>query len=84
MIVNLLIKIRLLVGLRWWNDIDNDGNEKWIFESCDSAKMYNPVDTFFFWFFQIISSILWLIIFFFDLIRLMFIWVKKLICIFYS
>lgn len=26
---------RLLVGLRWWNSIDEDGNSVWHFESLD-------------------------------------------------
>lgn len=24
---------RLLVGLRWWNYVDEDGNSHWVFES---------------------------------------------------
>lgn len=26
---------RLLVGLRWWNDFDQNGREVWRFESFD-------------------------------------------------
>jgi ABC-type oligopeptide transport system ATPase subunit len=25
---------RLLVGLRWWNEIQSDGSNKWVFESA--------------------------------------------------
>ena len=25
---------RFLVGLRWWNEVQEDGSEKWIFESA--------------------------------------------------
>ncbi len=42
-------KKRLLVGLRWWSDIDEDGIEKWIFESAPSHIKINPVDSSFFW-----------------------------------
>lgn len=24
---------RLLVGLRWWNQVDEDGKSQWVFES---------------------------------------------------
>jgi len=28
-----LVSGRLLVGLRWWNQIDEEGKSKWMFES---------------------------------------------------
>lgn len=32
---------RLMVGLRWWNQVDDDGRSQWVFEarkvSCSSA-----------------------------------------------
>lgn len=31
---NLFYKLRLLVGLRWWNEVKEDGTEVWIFESA--------------------------------------------------
>jgi hypothetical protein len=27
--------LRVLVGLRWWNQIDDDGNETWVYESYE-------------------------------------------------
>jgi hypothetical protein len=32
-----LFKFRILVGLRWWNNIKEDGTEEWIFESSDQS-----------------------------------------------
>ena len=29
---------RFMVGLRWWNYIDNDGESKWVFESRSSEQ----------------------------------------------
>lgn len=29
---------RILVGLRWWSELDENGNEKWIFESKNEDK----------------------------------------------
>jgi hypothetical protein len=31
---------RLLVGLRWWNYVDEEGNSKWMFESRKVSKIY--------------------------------------------
>lgn len=29
---------RILVGLRWWSRIKDDGKEEWIFESLPESK----------------------------------------------
>ncbi|TPX39289.1 hypothetical protein SeLEV6574_g07327 [Synchytrium endobioticum] len=39
---------RLLVGLRWWNEIREDGSNVWIFESRPNRQV-NPVDARVFW-----------------------------------
>ena len=31
---------RILVGLRWWNEVKEDGTEVWIFESKNESKNY--------------------------------------------
>jgi len=31
---------RLLVGLRWWNEINEDGTNSWLFESKDVCIIY--------------------------------------------
>lgn len=39
---------RLLVGLRWWNEVKEDGSNVWIFESKPvrfySFLMYSPIE----------------------------------------
>jgi hypothetical protein len=30
---------RILVGLRWWNEVKEDGTEVWIFESKNESKL---------------------------------------------
>ena len=30
---------RVLVGLRWWNEIMQDGSEKWVFESFNHGNV---------------------------------------------
>ena len=42
------IFIRLLVGLRWWSHVKEDGKEDWIFESLDNRNP-NKIDTRVFW-----------------------------------
>ena len=40
---------RLLVGLRWWNEVREDGSNVWIFESKPDSRHVNKTDSFWFW-----------------------------------
>lgn len=41
---------RLMVGLRWWNSIKDDGSNEWVFESHpEGATAVDPVDSRIFW-----------------------------------
>jgi len=42
---------RLLVGLRWWNDVDGNGDSRWTFESVDvhAQQQLNKKDSSIFW-----------------------------------
>ncbi|KAK4402109.1 Golgi apparatus membrane protein-like protein ECHIDNA [Sesamum angolense] len=42
---------RILVGLRWWNEIDEDGESVWKFECLDQESMarINKKDSWLFW-----------------------------------
>ncbi|TMW64106.1 hypothetical protein Poli38472_014223 [Pythium oligandrum] len=40
---------RLLVGLRWWNRINDDGTNEWIFESHEDMTEIDPLDARVFW-----------------------------------
>lgn len=50
---------RLLVGLRWWNDFDENGKEIWRFESYDKEFQANAIDKSFFWTSQYASTATW-------------------------
>lgn len=39
---------RLMVGLRWWNQVDDDGRSHWVFEA-------RKVNSFFFFFLLVVS-----------------------------
>jgi hypothetical protein len=40
---------RLLVALRWWNHVKDDGESEWIFESHPMADRVATFDKYFFW-----------------------------------
>lgn len=63
---------RLLVGLRWWNQVDGDST-RWIFESADE-KASNKFDQSFFWTVLYITPILWMCLFIVGLLKLQLGW----------
>jgi len=64
----------MLVGLRWWNEVKEDGNEVWIFES-DHEVRKTSIDTTIFWFSLYITPIFWLIFFIIEFIGIKWMWV---------
>merc|ERR1712061_647497 len=52
---------RILVGLRWWSKIKEDGSEEWIFESLGEQRKSNPIDANVFWMASYIAPILWVV-----------------------
>ncbi|XP_060945880.1 Golgi apparatus membrane protein TVP23 homolog B-like [Limanda limanda] len=58
---------RLLVGLRWWNQVDKDGGSHWVFESrkaTHSANTTSSADSRIFWLGLIVFPIIWFIMVF--------------------
>jgi len=51
---------RTLVGLRYWNQVDDDGESYWVFESKDPSRPANPVDSRMFWIALYTFPLLWL------------------------
>ena len=52
---------RLLVGLRWWNEVLEDGSNRWIFES-NPNKHVPKSDSFLFWSTTYLSPPLWVLL----------------------
>jgi len=50
---------RLLVGLRWWNEVREDGTNVWIFESAANDAQTHPVQSKVFWIALIVYPIVW-------------------------
>ena len=63
---------RLLVGLRWWNYIKEDGSNVWVFESLEDMTELSPFDSKMFWAGLYASPILWLLLFVICFLRLEF------------
>ncbi|XP_068434834.1 Golgi apparatus membrane protein TVP23 homolog B isoform X2 [Clinocottus analis] len=54
---------RLLVGLRWWNQVDKDGKSHWVFESR-KPQSRNPVssaESQIFWLGLIVCPVFWIV-----------------------
>ncbi|XP_041072625.1 Golgi apparatus membrane protein TVP23 homolog B-like isoform X1 [Carcharodon carcharias] len=56
---------RLLVGLRWWNQVDEDGKSHWVFEakkpSRKGKRISSEAESKIFWLGLVICPILWVI-----------------------
>jgi len=65
---------RLLVGLRWWNELDADGNNAWRFESIENPDEINSADYRIFWYSMYLNMVLWAILGFLDLLSWKFDW----------
>jgi hypothetical protein len=70
---------RLLVGLRWWTELDSKGNEKWKFESPNKEFSANKVDQTIFWGSQLISSAFWAVWLVIQVFSVDIFWVRTLL-----
>eukprot|EP01120_Amphizonella_sp_Union-15-10_P014949 TRINITY_DN7486_c0_g4_i2.p1 TRINITY_DN7486_c0_g4~~TRINITY_DN7486_c0_g4_i2.p1 ORF type:complete len:188 (+),score=19.33 TRINITY_DN7486_c0_g4_i2:177-740(+) len=59
---------RILVGLRWWNKISDDGSSVWSFESIDDKTRINQWEAKYFWFGLLLPPIAWIAFSFLNLI----------------
>ncbi|XP_031266450.1 Golgi apparatus membrane protein-like protein ECHIDNA isoform X1 [Pistacia vera] len=62
---------RILVGLRWWNEINDVGESVWKFECLDQESMarMNKKDSWLFWWTLYLSAVAWIVLGIFSLIR---------------
>jgi len=66
---------RLLVGLRWWNYIDDDGKSQWMFESRKSRKAtVTATESRIFWLSLVACQVLWIVFLFGSVFTLNFKW----------
>ncbi|XP_062144238.1 Golgi apparatus membrane protein-like protein ECHIDNA [Alnus glutinosa] len=62
---------RILVGLRWWNEINEQGESVWKFECLDQQSLarMNKKDSWLFWWTSYLSAVAWIILGIFSVIR---------------
>ncbi|XP_044270510.1 uncharacterized Golgi apparatus membrane protein-like protein CG5021 [Tribolium madens] len=67
---------RLMVGLRWWNYVDDDGKSHWVFESRKGQlqNRINEKEARIFWMALILTPLLWVVFFLIALFRLKLKW----------
>nr|XP_009934618.1 PREDICTED: Golgi apparatus membrane protein TVP23 homolog A [Opisthocomus hoazin] len=67
---------RLLVGLRWWNQIDEDGKSHWVFEAkrVPTVAASTEAEARIFWLGLIICPVIWTVFFFSTLFSLKLKW----------
>ncbi|ESO83960.1 hypothetical protein LOTGIDRAFT_108171 [Lottia gigantea] len=67
---------RLLVGLRWWNYVDDEGHSKWVFESRKGKNQHktSSVESRIFWLGLIVPEIIWIVFFFVTIFTLKIVW----------
>lgn len=53
---------RLLVGLRWWSYVKEDGSNEWIFESLEDMTEISPLDSKLFWGTLYITPAVWFLL----------------------
>lgn len=70
---------RILVGLRWWSEVDENGTEKWVFESKSEEMQIGATDSFVFWTALYCTPLVWIFFAFMDLMSFKFFWMN--ICI---
>ncbi|KAJ6757000.1 hypothetical protein OIU74_026290 [Salix koriyanagi] len=63
---------RILVGLRWWNEINDLGESVWKFESLDQESLarMNKKDSWLFWWTLYLAAAAWIVLGIFSLIRI--------------
>jgi len=64
---------RLLVGLRWWNKVEEDGSTRWIFESAEHSYN-NSFDKMTFWGVTYATPVVWGLLFIVGILKFHFGW----------
>lgn len=61
-----------MVGLRWWNETDENGGSIWVFETANPDRYINPIDSKVFWILLYASPALWAVLAFLALLKFQF------------
>mmetsp|Transcript_7216 Transcript_7216/g.10621 ORF Transcript_7216/g.10621 Transcript_7216/m.10621 type:complete len:227 (+) Transcript_7216:48-728(+) len=61
---------RILVGLRWWNEVNEDGESSWRFESKDDRENIDPIDSTLFWVSLTVWPFIWFLFIIWNIVSL--------------
>lgn len=76
---------RLLVGLRWWNEINviqsssGEFENVWVFETADPNRIINPIDAKMFWTLLYVQPIAWTVLGLLALFKLQFLYLLLIV-----
>eukprot|EP00933_Yihiella_yeosuensis_P075946 TRINITY_DN85500_c0_g1_i1.p1 TRINITY_DN85500_c0_g1~~TRINITY_DN85500_c0_g1_i1.p1 ORF type:complete len:216 (+),score=27.66 TRINITY_DN85500_c0_g1_i1:96-743(+) len=73
---------RLLVGLRWWNMVRDDGSSEWVFESNPDEGNLNATDRNIFWGITYLWPLFWVLFLFMNILNFSLDWVLLNLMIF--
>lgn len=60
----------MLVGLRWWSYVKEDGSNEWIFESLEDMAEVSPFDSRIFWWALYLTPVMWGLLLVLGILRL--------------
>ncbi|EGC37530.1 hypothetical protein DICPUDRAFT_53921 [Dictyostelium purpureum] len=66
---------RLMVGLRWWNQVLDDGTNKWFYETAEEGYKANQIESYIFWLGLYATPLVWVLFFIVCIFKLQFIWI---------
>ncbi|KAG5439858.1 hypothetical protein PCANB_000140 [Pneumocystis canis] len=73
---------RFLVKLRWWNEVNHNGENRWAFESANFQNKQNSIDSNLFWLILYLVPVIWLIFGIVAILKFNFIWLNVVIIAF--
>lgn len=73
---------RLLVGMRWWNDIKEDGSSTWYFETVADESTIDPKDKTIFWGGLYLWPAVWLLFLILNLLSFTWDWLLLIVIVF--
>uniref|UniRef100_A0AC35U2J6 Golgi apparatus membrane protein TVP23 homolog n=1 Tax=Rhabditophanes sp. KR3021 TaxID=114890 RepID=A0AC35U2J6_9BILA len=65
---------RLLVGLRWWAQTNDEGHTKWVYEQAENQALYDPIESKVFWGALFFAPALWTFFVVVDFVTFKWIW----------
>lgn len=62
------------MGLRWWSEFNSQGEEEWVFESCEPNRIISEANSNVFWASQFLVVLFWMILALINIVTLSMFW----------